>query len=405
MKYHIITFGCQMNISDSQRIAAILEQNKHKQALSLEKADLVIINMCSVRQSPVDRVYGLLPKIKKKKTILTGCITKKDRNKLEKQFDVILNIKDFPKYFSKDKNYLKIIPNHNHYSALIPIMTGCNNLCTYCVVPYTREPEVSRPAKDILNEIKQAIKQGVKEIWLLGQNVNSYKPIPFSKLLRKINNIPGNFWIRFTSSHPKDFSPDIIKAIKESDKATNYLNLPAQSGDNTILKKMNRPYTVEKYKQIIKSLRKEIPDITLSTDIIVGFPGETKQQFQNTVKLFKEIRYDMAYIAQYSPRPGTAAEKMKDNVKPQEKKRRWKILTDILKQTALENNKKYVNKEIEVLPEKYHNGSLIGKSKEYKTVKFKGPKNLVGKFVKVKIIEAMPWRLKGKKREALERPL
>ncbi len=392
MKYHLITFGCQMNKSDSERIANVLESKKYEPASKIDEADLIVVNMCSVRQSAVDRVYGLLPKIKNlpvgRRTILTGCILKKDRRKLSKEFDEVVEIKNLIK---------DIKPKYsNKFSALVPIMRGCNNFCAYCVVPYTRGKEVSRPAEEIICEIKKLIKQGCKEIWLLGQNVNSYSDISFLQLLRKINDIPGKFWIRFTSSHPKDFSEELIKTMKDCKKVTPYLNLPVQTGDDEILKKMNRPYSTTRYKNIIKKVRKEIPNICLSTDVIVGFPGETKKQFENTVKLFRKIKYDMAYINKYSLRAGTAAAKLKDNVPAKEKKRREKTLNEILKQTALANNKKYTGKTIEVLPTNYKDKFLFGKSFHYKTVKFKGQKNLIGKFAKIKITDALTWGLKGK---------
>lgn len=419
MRYHIITFGCQMNESDSERIAAVLESRGSQSTSNINEADLIVVNMCSVRQSAVDRVYGLLLKFEKLKsinpdfkTILTGCILKEDKKKFAKRFDLILNIKDLPKlpdlldkrqnYESGayNMNYLEIQPKYsNNFSAFVPIMTGCNNFCSFCVVPYLREKEISRSVEEILAEIENLAKQGFKEIWLLGQNVNSYSSVPFPQLLRKINDIPGNFWIRFTSSHPKDFSDELIKAMADCEKVAEYLNLPVQSGDNQILKKMNRPYTIKRYKNLIKKIRQKIPKIALSTDIIVGFPGETEKQFQNTLKLFKEIKFDMAYIARYSPRSETAAAKLNDNVSPQEKEKRAKILNEALKQTALENNKKYIGKIVEVLVEKRKNNFLLGKSRTYKTVKLQAPdyklQDLIGQFVKVKIIDALPWGLKG----------
>ncbi len=404
-KYWIITYGCQMNHSDSERIASVLEKAKYKSAPNIEGADLIVVNMCSIRQSAVDRVHGLIPKFKKLKLknnkleiILTGCILKKDKRKFSEKFDLILDIKDLV------KGYFKIKPKYqSKFSASIPIMTGCNNFCSYCVVPYVRDREISRPVKDILNEIRSLIKHDYKEIWLLGQNVNSYKSgnTNFAKLLKMVNNIPGNFWIRFTSPHPKDFSNELIEIITIGEKITPYLNLPAQSGDDEILKKMNRNYTVKKYKNLVKKIRKKIPDIVLSTDIIVGFPGETKKQFENTAKLFKEIKFDMAYISCYSIRPETSALELKDSVSSSEKKKREEKLNNILKKTALENNKKYIGKILEVLVEKEKQGFLIGKSLHYKTVKFKGKKNLIGKFIKVKIIKAEPWRLKGKIKKTL----
>ena len=429
MNYHIIVFGCQMNISDSERISAVLENMRYKRTLDINEADLIAVVMCSVRQSAVDRIYGLTEKFsalggKKPITILTGCVLKKDRRKFTDNFDFIINIKNIKnlsgiieksvpviidnRRLLQEGKYLDIKPKYSsNCSANVPIMTGCNNFCSYCVVPYAREREVSRPAKKIIFEIKNLVKNGYKEIWLLGQNVNSYKDpsegsgqvIDFVKLLKMVNAIPGNFWIRFTSSHPKDFNDKVINAMASENKITPYLNLPIQSGDNKILESMNRRYTVEDYKNKIKKLRKKIPEICLSTDIIVGFPGETKKQFENTVKLFKDIKYDMAYINKYSTRTGTVAAKLKDNVSIDEKKRREKLLNETLKQTAIENNKKFVGEEDVVLIDGKKGNNWLGKDRHYKTVQVKGPKgyskNLLGKFVKVKITEALVWSLKG----------
>ena len=420
MKYFIITFGCQMNKSDSERIASILRKMKYEKASRIKDADLIVINMCSVRQSAVDRIYGKVNEInkmktgkKKIKTLLTGCVPKRDLKKFENKFDYIFNIKSlnhWKKFFEKNEcfhysdskdlgiDYFKIKPAYsNRFSVFVPISTGCNSFCTYCIVPYVRGPLTHRNYKEILEEIKAAIKKGAKEIWLLGQNVNSYKSgnINFARLLKLTNKIPGEFWIRFTSSHPKDFSDELIKTMKSCKKITNYLNLPVQAGDNGILKKMNRPYAIRDYKNLVKKIRNKMPDICLSTDVIVGFPGETKKQFENTCKLFKEIKFDMAYIAEYSPRPGTVAEKMKDSVSREEKGERARILTEILKKTALENNKKYIGKTIEVLPDSFQDGFLTGKTESYKTVRFKGSKNLIGRFTKVKIVNISSWGLKG----------
>lgn len=396
-----------MNISDSERVADVLESANYKSTPDISKADLVAVVMCSVRQSAVNRVHGLvdnLNKIKKKPvTILTGCVLKKDKKKFENLFDYIFKIDEIidlkrgNELFagpgplvpagtkgvasSRKKN---LLPSDNKFSALIPIMTGCNNFCSYCVVPYVRGREISRPAKEIIYEIKNLVKKGYKEIWLLGQNVNSYKSgkTDFPRLLRMVDKIPGSFWIRFTSSHPKDFSDQVISAMAECKKVTPYLNLPVQSGDDRILKLMNRHYTVKDYKNKIAKLRKKIPNICLSTDIIVGFPGETKKQFENTARLMREIKYDMAYINKYSPRAETAAAKMKDNIPIEEKKRREKVLNEILKQTALENNKKYIGREVEVLNDR---------TKEYKNILAKKAK--LGKFAKVKVTGATPWRM------------
>jgi tRNA-2-methylthio-N6-dimethylallyladenosine synthase len=448
MKYFIITFGCQMNKSDSERIASVLEKIGYEKASNENEADLILINMCSVRQSAVDRVYGMAKKFaklksqnSKVKTILTGCISKRDLEKFKNHFDYIFSIKVLSKwpeflknkkfYFYPDQRdekfvkgcgaeYLKEKSNpEKNFSVFIPISTGCDNFCSFCIVPFVRGPLICRNYQEILEEAREAVKNGAKEVWLLGQNVNDYKFkmqnakckmtnqnskfVNFAKLLKMVNEIEGDFWIRFTSPHPKNFSDELIETMAKCQKVTPYLNLPVQSGDDGILKKMNRPYTVSQYKNLVKKIRTAFKkyrtglekEIAISTDVIVGFPGETEKQFQNTFKLFKEIKFDMAYIAQYSPRPGTAAEKMGDNVPKKEKERRWKILTEILKKTALEKNKKFIGKEIEVLPEEFKDGFLIGKNRHYKTVKFEGNKNLIGNFVKVKIENALPWGLKG----------
>jgi tRNA-2-methylthio-N6-dimethylallyladenosine synthase len=444
MKYFIITYGCQMNKSDSERIATTLENEGYKLASGSKGADLIVVNMCSVRQSAVDRVYGQsqkLAKLKtrnpKLKTLLTGCILKKDLQKFRKFFDFILAIKvleKWPEFLKReryfyypnqrdalfnekfDANYFRILPKFsNDFSAFIPISTGCNNFCTFCVVPITRGPLICRPDDDILKEVNLLVKRGVKEIWLLGQNVNDYHSpanslIDFPKLLEKVNNVAGSFWIRFTSSHPKDFSDELIDIMANSQKITPYLNLPVQSGDDEILKKMNRPYTISQYKNLVKKIRTKIPDIALSTDIIVGFPGETKKQFENTVNLFKELKYDMAYIAKYSPRRQTTAFKLKDDISHKEKERRYKILTDVLKETALEKNQKYIGKEVNVLVEEQKENFWLGKTETHKTVKFRffpkqnkispgqadsKSRELVGRFLRVKISTVTPWGLKG----------
>lgn len=429
-----------MNKSDSERIATALESIRYQPASKIEQADLIVVNMCSVRQSAVDRVYGLDKKfieLKKQnpklKTVLTGCVLLPDKNKLKKQFNLIFDIKNLTKLSkilcspfiiprSNALEYFSVPPaSDSPVSAYVPIMTGCNNFCAYCVVPYVRGREISRPAQEIINEIKELIKKGYKEIILLGQNVNSYKDrnIDFPKLLKSINNLPGKFWIRFLTSHPKDLSDELIEIMTKGEKITEYLHLPVQAGNNQILKKMNRDYTVEYYKNLIRKIRKNISPapfsdnashfsknaslnrcgISISTDIIVGFPGETKKQFKQTVKLMKWAEFDMAYTAQYSPRPMTAASKLNDDVPKEEKKKREKILTKILKKTALKNNKRYVNKTIEVLiQEKTKDNSFLGKTRTFKNVKIKNPKGSlkIGQFVKVKITGATPWGLEGR---------
>jgi tRNA-2-methylthio-N6-dimethylallyladenosine synthase len=406
-KFYIITYGCQSNISDSERIITVLEKRGYRKALNKDDADLIYINACSIRQSAVDRMFGQIINIQKKdkkKIIVTGCLLEKDKKKVSKmvEFQEISNV---VKVNSDDIDYLDVYPSHqSFFSALVPIMTGCNNFCTYCAVPFTRGRERSRSSEKILEEINSLISNRYKEIWLLGQNVNSYKnkDNSFVSLLESIEKIYGDFWIRFMSSHPKDYLEksnnswkNLIELIKNSKKITEYINLPVQSGNDEILKKMNRPYNIKEYKDCLSLIKKNIPDAGISTDVIVGFPGEDEKKFKDTVNLFKEMKYDMAYISKYSPRPGTLSAKMIDDVTPQEKNKREKILSDILKKTSMEKSKKLKGKTVDVLVEKQNKEYLIGKTKNYKTVRFKGDKKNIGNFVKVKINKQLSWGLQG----------
>jgi tRNA-2-methylthio-N6-dimethylallyladenosine synthase len=428
-----------MNKSDSERIAAVLESIGFKKAPTPEGADLIIINICSVRQSAVDRAksktknYKLKTINKKQKTILTGCILKKDKGEFEEFCDgffTIDKLPELPKLLKKIgfkikgsdfrvKHYLQLTPQYqSDIVAYVPIMTGCNNFCAYCVVPYARGREISRPPEEILCEVKSLVKRGVKEIWLLGQNVNSYgvqrktdakqkrktdAKINFAKLLEMVNEIPGEFWVRFTSSHPKDLTDELIETFAKSKKVTPYINLPIQSGDDEILKKMNRPYTVKHYKSLARKIRQAFrkyrndleKEVAISTDVIVGFPGEKRRHFENTKKLFKEIGFSMAYIARYSPRPQTAAFKLKDDVSQKEKKRREKILTEIVKESALKFNKKFENRVVDVLVLEKKKGFYLGKTRHHQTLKFTSDKDLLGRFVKVKVKKALPFGLEG----------
>lgn len=328
-QYYIKTFGCQMNESDSQRIASFLENQGYTPAKDMIKADLIVVNACSVRQTAIDRIFGLKKTFKKLKAkkVLVGCIIKSDIKNFSEFFDQIIDIKKL-----LGGNYFSIIPkSQSPTTAYLPIMTGCDNFCSYCVVPYTRGREISRKINDITKEFKVLIKQGNKEIILLGQNVNSYE-YGFSKLLTKLNNLTGDFKIKFLTNHPKDMSDELINTIAKCEKIIKEIHLPVQSGDNEILKKMNRKYTIEQYCKLIEKIRHKIPDVKITTDVIVGFPGEKEKQFQNTVKLFKKINYHLAFVNKYSPRVGTIAYKLGDNVPWKEKKRRWEILNKIANQ-------------------------------------------------------------------------
>jgi tRNA dimethylallyltransferase len=430
MKYQIITYGCQMNKSDSERIAGYLEKIGLKPSMSEKETDLIVFNLCSIRQSAIDRATA---KIKQKRDtikaniLLTGCILDKDKKKLEKISSLIFNINELSnlgeilnkfgfktKKIKKLNNYFKIEPKYSsNITANVPIMTGCNNFCSFCVVPHTRGREVSRPAEEILCEVKNLVKGGIKEIWLLGQNVNSYRDgrgktrknseINFAKLLQMVNDIPGDFWIRFTSSHPKDLTKGLIETIARSKKITPYFNLPIQSGDDKILKAMNRPYTVKDYKNLVKKIKRAFKkyrkgresELALSTDLIVGCPKEGKKEFKNTKKIIKEIGFAFGYISRYSPRPNTIAGKLKDSVTSQEKKEREKELVKIVEASSLNFNKKFLNKIVDVLVLYKKKGFYFGKTRHYQTIKIKSKKNILGKFVQAKVVNATPYGLEG----------
>src|SRR3989338_1356337 len=477
MKYYIKTFGCQMNHSDSERIAAVLEKNNFRPASDINASDLVVFNTCGVRQMAEDRVYGQIYNLKRKtqnekrKIIVTGCLAnRKDvQRRLKDKVDLFCEIKEFPKKIrkliefspfvkggfkgdfyknSEDKNpsltlpfakgenshdYLNLIPKYtNTFSAYVPIMTGCDNFCAYCVVPYARGRETSRPAEEIIKEANNLAKKGFKHIILLGQNVNSYKsPSPlqgegarradegktinFSALLQKINSIPGHFWISFVSNHPKDVTDEMIETVTKCKKVCESFHLPIQAGNDEIIKRMNRKYTAKRYLSIVKKIKaaykKYKPGVpyAITSDIKIGFPGESKKQFLDSAKIMEKVKFDMVYFGQFSPRPGTAAWQMKDNISKAEKVRREKYLNDILKKTSYKNNKKYVGKILEVLVEKLKvdpsnlKGSTLkniinlGKTRTMKNVKFLSDRNnLVGKFVKVNIIKANVWNLEAR---------
>ncbi len=417
--YHIITIGCQMNKSDSERMASFLDDLGYTEVSERKQADLVVINTCGVRQSAEDRIYGLIPRIKKEregvKVVITGCLSGRPdvQKRLEGVVDFWLPIKDLVKMadFLREAHelkqgagdYLKIIPKyHSGISAFVPIGNGCDNFCTYCVVPYARGREVYRPAEEILDEVRGLIRQGFKEIVLIAQNVNSYKSddeegIGFGELLRRVNGIPGKFWIRFWTSHPKDMSDDLISAMADCSKVCHFLHLPVQAGNDEVLARMNRKYTNAHYRKLIGKIRSAMPDISISTDIIVGFPGETEKQFQDTADLARWSRFDNIYIGQYSPRPYTAAAKLEDDVSKEEKKRREDVLTDILRETAAENHSQLIGQVLEVLVESEKKGAVFGRSSDNTAVKIigGGPK-LVGKFVRVVIEAARDFGMDGK---------
>ncbi len=413
-KYHLWVLGCQMNKSDGERIAGVLQSCGLKPTLKEAEADLLVVVACSVRQAAIDRIYGKARQWEKRRgsgklsTILTGCVLDLDKNKMREFFDLIIPIKDIkrlPDFLEKKANldlaaasYLKLPPRYgSKFQAYVPILTGCNNYCSYCVVPYVRGREISRPAKEVMAECQWLLQNGYKEITLIGQNVNSYQSgrYDFPELLEEIDSLKGNFWLRFATSHPKDLSDELIEAMARGKHLTPHLHLPIQSGDKKILQAMNRHYTPGQYLKLVAKVKQRIPGLMISTDVIVGYPGETKSQFNNTAKIMRQVLFDMVYINKYSPRGGTAAAKLADNVSWREKKRREKVLNGILKRTALERNKKLINKTVRVLVDGWKQGDCFGKSDTFKTVVFSGDQKMIGKFVAVKIISAGSWGLKG----------
>lgn len=432
MTYNIFTIGCQMNKADSERLAFYLESLGFVNEVDFLQADLVIFVTCGVRQSAEDRIYGLVNRISKKSNkaimFLTGCLSYREdvKSRLGSKVKLYFNINDLLdldksliKYFPKIKkfsdlnkkrlkNYLEInTKNFSQFSAFVPIGNGCDNFCSYCVVPYARGREVYRPFKEIICEVEGLVKRGYKEINFIAQNVNSYKSgrYDFADLLRAIDNISGNFWIRFSTSHPKDVSPKLIKVLRDSKKVCEHFHLAVQSGDNDILRAMNRKYTVEKFEKTLKMIRLALDNkngfpASITTDIIVGFPGETKAKFNNTKKLFKSAEFDLAYISRYSPRYGTVSAEMLDNVSLEEKKRREMELENVLKKIAKKINAKYLNREVEVLLEGIsRKGEFFGKTRTAKIVKIKksDDKFKIGDFVKVKIIAIKEFELWGEK--------
>jgi len=434
-KYYLLTLGCQMNKNDSERISALLESVGMAKTDTPAEADLLLINTCSVRQSAEDRVYGMIHNwqaLRRNKPNLiigvTGCLPGRDIDgKLKKKLegvDLFFAARDMimlPKWISElspglvvadaeYSDYLTINPlRSNNARAYITIQTGCNNFCSYCVVPYARGRELNRPAKDIISEAQKTAAAGCKEIILLGQVVNNYKAPDnnfsvgnpylnkddFAALLWELNQISGIERIHFTAPDPQYLSDYQIEALKLPQQV-NYIHLPAQSGDNEVLKRMNRKYSREYYVGLIKKIRNAKPGVAIGTDLIVGFCGETKEQFENTLDLYRQCDFDISYTAMYSPRSGTAAAKaFQDNVPQAEKKRRWQALQQLMEDITYRKNQKYLGQNVSVLVENCENAVCSGNSSEMKLVQLSGGPDLIGKIVNVKINQPEMWVLRG----------
>ncbi|HEY8361380.1 MAG TPA: tRNA (N6-isopentenyl adenosine(37)-C2)-methylthiotransferase MiaB [Tissierellaceae bacterium] len=433
-KYYIKTYGCQMNEHDSEKISWILTNMGYNETESIDDADLIIYNTCLVRENAELKVYGnlgALAQLKREKPDLIiaicGCMMQREeiRNVIlskYKHVDIIFGTHNIHKLPQLINNHLQTgktivdvledkreivedIDANRKYSfkAFVNIMFGCNNFCSYCIVPYTRGREVSREPENIINEIKELAKNGCKEVTLLGQNVNSYgktlnRNYDFVDLLRDINKIDGIERIRFMTSHPKDLSDKLIDAYRTLDKLCEHLHLPVQSGSNRILKEMNRKYTREDYLRLIKKLREAEPNIAITTDIIVGFPGETDEDFNDTLELVKEVEYDSAFTFIYSKREGTRAARMENQVDDKVKHERFQKLTEVLYEISLKKNKQLEGQTLEVLVEEVSKNNpeyLTGRTRTNKLVHFKGDKSLIGTMVNVKIDTAKTFFLEG----------
>lgn len=448
MKYFFETYGCQMNKAESSSVEQILIERGWNSVENPEDANLVIINTCSVRATAETRIHGRLgwysalkkSQVKQNKNPITvvvmGCMAQRLLESLKKQFPVVdYVVGNFQKPFfteifeavenGRKVNQLDETPVYSFastsyeqgsFSAFVPIMHGCNNFCTYCIVPYVRGREISRSPKDILSEIDQLSAHGVKEITLLGQNVNSFcwnetksisetaseisakscdddKIILFPQLMKMIaehlkkTNSPIK-WVRFMSSHPKDLSDELIKVISEEEVLCKHIHLPVQHGSSNILQRMNRRYTREKYLDLVKKIKKQIPEVSLTTDILIGFPGETEDEFEETVSLMKEINYLAAYMYYYNPREGTPACSYENQIPMEDKKRRLAKIIDIQQEITKTEMKKQLGKTVKVLVENVSRddeSEMLGRTSRDERVVFKADKSLIGSFVEVKI--------------------
>lgn len=429
--FHITTFGCQMNEHDSEVIDGLLTERGFSSVKERKDASIVIINTCSVRDNADKRFFGTLGQLKKRKesdpsfiVCVCGCMMQQQRvvDTIKAKYpwvDVIFgtnSIHHIPELIEKvaieKEKVVDIIENTEEiveglpakrlfdHKALVNIMFGCNNFCTYCIVPYTRGREKSRAPEAIVAEVKGLVTDGVKEIMLLGQNVNSYdgNGTSFAELLKMLNDVDGLERIRFMTSNPKDLSDELIEAFAVCDKLCRNLHLPIQSGSNRLLKRMNRKYTREDYLKLIEKLRKTVPDITLSTDIIVGFPGETNEDFEETLSIVKEVEYDSAFTFIYSIRKGTPAENFEDQIEESEKHRRFDLLVNAVNEISEKKNKAYQDRVEKVLVDgisKNDKSTLTGRTDGFKLVNFAGKKELIGSIVDVKITDAKTFSLFG----------
>lgn len=432
--YYIFNYGCQMNASDTEHYAGQLEELGYMPADDFHTADVIIVNTCCVRESAEKKIAGKIGELKNVKTknpevviCVAGCMAQKDGEKLLKkhpQVDLLLGtayVNDFKNiltdYLADRKGALytdlaihqsefegKMV-RQSPFSAWIPIMYGCNNFCTYCIVPYVRGRERSRAIENIVAEIEQAVKEGYKEFTLLGQNVNSYgkdfgEKDAFAKLLRRVNAIEGVERVRYMTSHPRDMDEEVIKAVAECEHVCENFHVPFQAGSDEILRQMNRGYTREKYLELIKMIRSYIPDAAITTDIIVGFPGESEQDFEDTLALVQEVGFDAAFTFIYSKRSGTPAAKMEGQVPLDVKKDRLNRLMEVQNLSSLHRNEEMLGKIVEVLAEGPSRNPAVwtGRTRTNKLVLWpvEGKGYQPGDKVMVKVDTAQTWLVKGK---------
>ena len=444
LKYTILTMGCQLNENDSEKLCGMIEEMGYTKTDDFKQADLAVFNTCCVRENAEDKLFGKLGELKKVKeqngTIIAigGCMMQEKHitDKIKESYpytDIIFGTHTLHKFpedlyralqeHKKQEDILDIdgkiyeglpIKRESKYQASVTIMNGCNNFCSYCIVPYVRGRERSREPRAIIEEIRSLAKEGYKEITLLGQNVNSYlrvereKGVPFEEyegvnsfatLLRAVNKIDGIERIRFVSPHPKDFTDDVIDTIADCDKVCKLVHLPLQSGSTRMLKIMNRKYTKEQYLQLVEKMKAKIPNLTLSTDIIVGFAGETEQDFEDTLDVVQKVNFEQVYMFIYSRRVGTPGDKMPNQVPEEIKHERFNKLKALVESQIEENNQKYIGTTQKVLVEgisKNNEQMLTGRTDSNKVVIFEGDKTLIGKMVELKIISEHMWYLKGK---------
>ena len=443
LKYHILTMGCQLNENDSEKLCGMLEEMGYIRTDNFQDADLNLFNTCCVRENAEDKLFGKLGELKRVKeekgTIIAigGCMMQEKHitDKIKESYpfvDILFGthtLYRFPEDLykalmekKKQEDILDIdgeiyeglpIKRDSSIKAAVTIMNGCNNFCTYCIVPYVRGRERSREPKEIIKEVEELAKQGYKEITLLGQNVNSYlrvekekgKPFEeydgvnsFATLLKAINKIEGIERIRFVSPHPKDFTDDVIEAIAVCDKVCKLIHLPLQSGNTKVLKEMNRRYTKEQYLHLVEKMKAKIPNLTLSTDIIVGFPGETEEEFEDTLDVVKKVRFEQVYMFIYSRRVGTPGDKMENQIPEEIKHKRFDKLKALVESQIEENNQKYVGTIQKVLVEgtsKNNENMLTGRTDSNKVVIFEGDKSLINQMIDLKIVSEHMWYLKG----------